>query len=193
MIPLFSIVGDATVKVDARFMLIRPTKSGTLFPAPIVLVPFLLDKALRSHLPRSASMLVYPSALATIELVCSLTFGTLSSIGERQYTLQPLVMTTSVFGLAGVSFLIGWSASVAHPHFLRQAARRGIDLPHERASGVATDDLRSIRLPALLSCCGVPGRACRVGCSENSPHTELTGYVAILTAVLTGLRNMEMM
>ena len=131
MIPLFSMVGETTVKVDAGFMLNWQIKSGRLLLAPIILVPFLLDKALHKRLPPWAAMLVYPSALATVELVCSLTFGTLGSFGETQYALQPLMMTISFFGLAGVSFLIGWSASILNDLWeqswdLRSLGRRGV-------------------------------------------------------------------
>jgi apolipoprotein N-acyltransferase len=114
LIPLFSMVGTATVKVDAGFMLVWQTKSGMLLLAPIVLIPFLVDKSLHKRLPSWASALVYPTALATMDLACSLIFGTLNTFGETQFALQPLVMTSSLFGLAGVSFLIGWSASMVN-------------------------------------------------------------------------------
>jgi len=112
MIPLFSMVGTSTVKVDAGFMLIWQIKSGMLLLAPATLVPFLLDKALYTRLPRWATALVYPTAVVVVELLFARTTGTLGTFGESQYSLRPLVMTSSLFGLAGISFLISWSASI---------------------------------------------------------------------------------
>jgi apolipoprotein N-acyltransferase len=131
LVPLFSMVGAAPVKVDARFVLGWQAKSGMLFLAPMTLIPFLLDKALHRRLPKWASALVFPAAVVTVETVFALTTGTLATYGETQYSLRPLVMTSTLFGLAGVSFMIAWTASTLNDLWeggwkIKDLGRRGV-------------------------------------------------------------------
>ena len=112
LLPLITMVDSASVNVDFKFVLVWQAKSGMLFLAPLVLVPFVLDKALHKHLPRWAASLVYPAGVVAVELLFSLTTGTMNTFGETQFALRPLVMTSSLFGLFGVSFVVAWFASM---------------------------------------------------------------------------------
>ncbi len=59
-----------------------------------------------------AASLIYPAGVVAIELLFSLTTGTMHTFGESQFALSPLVMTSSLFGVSGLSFLVAWFASM---------------------------------------------------------------------------------
>ena len=58
------------------------------------------------YLPKLINSLVFPTGIVAVELLISYLFGTLNTFGESQFTLPPLVMTTSIFGVFGLSFLV---------------------------------------------------------------------------------------
>jgi len=78
-----------------------------------LLLPYVADRyvGLRWHgLMRS---LVFPLALVASEFVASFNpFGTWGSIAYSQYELLTLLQLLSITGLYGITFLIGWFASV---------------------------------------------------------------------------------
>ena len=80
----------------------------------VLLLPYVADRYLgpsRQGLTRS---LVFPLALVASEYLASFNpFGTWGSIAYSQYEHLTLLQLLSVTGLYGITFLIGWFASVA--------------------------------------------------------------------------------
>lgn len=111
MIPTMEMMDTSSVNMSPGFILNMQAESGTLFIALLYLVPFLADKALYKYLPKFAASLVYPSAVVAVDLYYALTTGLIGSFGESQITLRPLIMTTSLFGIFGLTFLVAWFAS----------------------------------------------------------------------------------
>ena len=95
LLPLITMVDSASVNVDFKFVLVWQAKSGMLFLAPLVLVPFVLDKALHKHLPRWAASLVYPAGVVAVELLFSLTTGTMNTFGETQFAQRLMFVLVS--------------------------------------------------------------------------------------------------
>lgn len=85
-------------------------RAGTMFLALACLVPFVLDKLLHKRLPNFLSRLVFPASWVTMELIYSFNVGTLYCLGQSQASIPPLVMSSAVLGMHGVSFLIAWLA-----------------------------------------------------------------------------------
>jgi apolipoprotein N-acyltransferase len=112
LIPQMTMVGETSIKMDFWFVLEWQARSGLLFWALLSLVPFVLDKAFYKHLPKFAAGLVYPSAIVAIDLLNPFSVGIGSIYGESQFALRPLVMTSSLFGILGPSFLVAWFASM---------------------------------------------------------------------------------
>jgi apolipoprotein N-acyltransferase len=110
MLPMMGMMESSSVKMDVSFMLIMQARSGMLFLALLFLVPFILDKALYKHLPKFAASLIYPSTVVAVELLFSLTTGIAGTVGDSQFALRPLAMTSSLFGVFGLSFLVAWFA-----------------------------------------------------------------------------------
>jgi apolipoprotein N-acyltransferase len=110
ILPMMSMMESSSVKMDFLFILVMQAKSGLLFSALLSLVPFILDKALHKHLPKFAASLVYPSGVVAVEFLNSLIIGTANTFGETQFALPPLVVTCSLFGVFGLSFLVAWFA-----------------------------------------------------------------------------------
>jgi apolipoprotein N-acyltransferase len=112
ILPIITMADTTSLKVDFLFMLSMLEGLGILSLAPLSLVPVILDKFLYKRLPKFAATLIYPSAVVTIELCISFFGGGMNTFGDSQFTLQPLVMTTSIFGTYGLSFLVAWFASM---------------------------------------------------------------------------------
>ena len=114
--PLIGMMTDTLsttlLRVDARFVLRWQAMSGSLFVAPLFLAPFLLDKALHGRLPKLAATLVFPAGVAALELLYALTTGLGRTYGEAQFTLPPLIATSSLLGVSGLSSLLAWTASM---------------------------------------------------------------------------------
>jgi apolipoprotein N-acyltransferase len=109
-LPQLDMMSATSIKMDFLFILIWQVKSGALFYVPSFLIPFILDKALYKHLPKFAVTLIYPSTVIAIELLFFLTTGAGYTFGDSQFALRPLVMTSSLFGIFGLSFLVAWFA-----------------------------------------------------------------------------------
>ena len=114
ILPFMNMIDTASVKTDFSFMLIMQIRSGFLLMAPLFLIPFILDKTLYNKLPKFAGSLVYPSGVVAMDFLISLSTGVFNTFAESQYTLQPLVMTSSIFGVFGLSFLVAWSAPMVN-------------------------------------------------------------------------------
>ena len=80
-----------------------------------LLIPYVADRYL---LPRSrglARSLVFPVAMVVSEYLASFNpFGTWGSVAYTQYEYLPLLQLLSIAGLYGITFVMGWSASVAN-------------------------------------------------------------------------------
>ena len=110
LLPQLDMMSATSVKMDFLFILMWQVKSGALFYVPSFLIPFILDKVLYKHLPKFAVSLIYPSTVVAIELLFFLTTGAGYTFGDSQFALRPLVMTSSIFGIFGLSFLVAWFA-----------------------------------------------------------------------------------
>jgi apolipoprotein N-acyltransferase len=90
----------------------------------IVVLAFAVDRLMAPRLAGIAATLVFPLALTAMELLrARLTpAATWGSIAYSQYGFMPVMQVASVAGLWGITFLLGWSASV-----IELAWRTGID------------------------------------------------------------------
>lgn len=79
-------------------------------------LPYLVDRLVSPKLKGLKSTLVFPLAAATIEIVNNLTnpVGSWGSMGFSQYGNLALMQLASVTGMIGITFLMGWFASVAN-------------------------------------------------------------------------------
>jgi len=97
------------------------------FPLPIVSIlavfyaflwslPYLADRLMGARLKGFSSTLVFPLAATTLELVNTQInpVGTWGATGFTQYGNLPLMQLASVTGMIGITFLMGWFASVAN-------------------------------------------------------------------------------
>ena len=79
-------------------------------------LPYLADRLLGPRLGGFSSTLVYPLAAVSLEFVNTSTnpVGAWGSTGFTQYGQLPLMQLASVTGMIGITFLMGWFASVAN-------------------------------------------------------------------------------
>jgi apolipoprotein N-acyltransferase len=79
-------------------------------------LPYLADRILNGRLPGFASTFVYPLAATTLEFLFIYLnpLGTWGATGFTQYGVLPLMQLASVTGMIGITFLMGWFASVAN-------------------------------------------------------------------------------
>jgi apolipoprotein N-acyltransferase len=79
-------------------------------------LPYLADRLLSPRLPGFSSTFVYPLAVATIEFLNIHTnpVGMWGATGFTQYGNLALMQLASVTGMIGITFLMGWFASVAN-------------------------------------------------------------------------------
>jgi apolipoprotein N-acyltransferase len=79
-------------------------------------LPYLADRLMFTRLRGFSSTLVYPLAVTTIEFVNIHTnpVGTWGMTGFTQYGDLPLMQLASVTGMIGITFLMGWFASVVN-------------------------------------------------------------------------------
>jgi len=79
-----------------------------------LLLPYLADRYLGRRWSGLTRTLVFPLALVASEYLVSFgPFGTWGSIAYSQYEHLTLLQLLSITGLYGITFLIGWFASVA--------------------------------------------------------------------------------
>jgi len=79
-------------------------------------LPYLADRLMSPRLPGFLSTFIYPLAAATIEFVNihANPVGTWGMTGFTQYGDLPLMQLASITGMIGITFLMGWFASVAN-------------------------------------------------------------------------------
>jgi apolipoprotein N-acyltransferase len=81
---------------------------------PLVL-PYVMDRLVARKLSGLTATLVFPTAWAAAEYVASRgPYGTWGSAAYSQYGNLPLVQVLSVTGLWGITFLMGWFASMCN-------------------------------------------------------------------------------
>jgi len=79
-------------------------------------LPYLADRLMSRRLPGFSSTLVYPLAAAGLEFVNTSVnpVGAWGATGFTQYGQLALMQLASVTGMIGITFLMGWFASVAN-------------------------------------------------------------------------------
>ncbi len=80
-----------------------------------LLLPYIADRYVLAGSRGLAGTLVFPTALVVSEYISAFNpFGSWGSIAYSQYEYLPLLQLVSVAGLYSITFLIGWSASIAN-------------------------------------------------------------------------------
>jgi apolipoprotein N-acyltransferase len=80
-----------------------------------LLLPYVIDRLVARKLSGLLATLVFPTAWAATEYVCSRgPYGSWGSAAYSQYGNLSLLQVLSVTGLWGVTFLMGWFASVCN-------------------------------------------------------------------------------
>ena len=100
---------------------------GAGWPLPLVAIlpvfygflwslPYLADRLVGTRLTGFSSTLVYPLAATTLEFVNNHTnpIGVWGATGFTQYGDLPIMQLASVTGMIGITFLMGWFASVTN-------------------------------------------------------------------------------
>jgi apolipoprotein N-acyltransferase len=85
--------------------------------APIGLIPNVLDRMYYRRFPNSAWItLVYPIAYTAVDFFSSsgTPFGTSGAVAYSQRDFLPIMQMASVTGLWGITFVIGWFASLVN-------------------------------------------------------------------------------
>jgi apolipoprotein N-acyltransferase len=79
-------------------------------------LPYLADRLLMGRLRGFSSTFVYPLAATTLEFsfIHFNPLGTWGATGFTQYGVLPLMQLASLTGMIGITFLMGWFASVAN-------------------------------------------------------------------------------
>ncbi len=79
-------------------------------------LPYLADRLMSPRLKGFSSTFIYPLAATTLEFLFIHTnpLGTWGATGFTQYGVLPLMQLASVTGMIGITFLMGWFASVAN-------------------------------------------------------------------------------
>ncbi len=79
-------------------------------------LPYLADRLLQRRLGAFAATLVYPLAATSVELLNNHVnpLGAWGMTGFSQYGVVPLMQLSSVTGMIGITFLMGWFAAVAN-------------------------------------------------------------------------------
>jgi apolipoprotein N-acyltransferase len=117
-LPIAYVLLVATFAFQFRGMVPIPGVGYYIFLAiwgiPAVL-PYIVDRLPAHKLSGLPKSLVFPTAWAATEYVCSLApYGTWGSAAYSQYGNLALLQILSVTGLWGITFLIGWFAAVCN-------------------------------------------------------------------------------
>ncbi|MGA5268410.1 apolipoprotein N-acyltransferase [Streptomyces lydicamycinicus] len=100
--------------------------------AVVQTLPFVADRLVAARSGSVSSTLVFPAVLVCGEYLFTRLagFGDYGALGFTQHGFLPLVQLASVTGVYGVSFLVAWTASVAHWAWRRgfrwREIRRGV-------------------------------------------------------------------
>ena len=117
-LPLAYVVQVGAFALQFRGMVLIPGIGYYLFlivwGIPLVL-PYIVDRLIAHKLSGITASLVFPTAWAATEYVASRApYGSWGSAAYSQYGNLPLLQVLSVTGLWGITFLIGWFASVCN-------------------------------------------------------------------------------
>jgi apolipoprotein N-acyltransferase len=87
---------------------------------------YLADRLLGPRLHGFSSTLVYPFTAGTIELINNYTnpIGNWGATGYTQYGNMPVMQLSSVTGMVGITFLMGWFASTLNWAWENRGSRR---------------------------------------------------------------------
>lgn len=85
-------------------------------------VPFLLDRLIVPRMRHAdgsmpfVATLVFPAAATAFDFLLSSSnpIGNFGALGYSQVALLPVVQSTALFGMLGLTFLLSWFASIAH-------------------------------------------------------------------------------
>jgi apolipoprotein N-acyltransferase len=90
-------------------------------------LPYLADRLAAPWLPGVSSTMVYPLAATTLEAINNHVnpLGAWGMTGFSQYGVLPLMQRTSVTGMLGITFLMGWFAAVANWAWERRTEAAG--------------------------------------------------------------------
>jgi apolipoprotein N-acyltransferase len=105
------------------YVLVLPVLYGLLWS-----LPYLADRLMSRRLPGFSGTLVYPLAAAGLEFINGSVnpVGAWGATGFTQYGDLPLMQLVSVTGMIGITFLMGWFASVAN--WAWENRSRGVEL-----------------------------------------------------------------
>lgn len=105
------------------YVLVLPVLYGLLWS-----LPYLADRLMSPRLEGFSGTLVYPLAAAGLEFVNGYVnpVGAWGATGFTQYGDLPLMQLVSVTGMIGITFLMGWFASVAN--WAWENRSRGVEL-----------------------------------------------------------------
>ncbi|HVN82031.1 MAG TPA: nitrilase-related carbon-nitrogen hydrolase [Terriglobia bacterium] len=117
-LPIAYLLLIATFSFQFRGMVPIPGAIYLIFLAfigAVSVLPYLVDRGLVHRLNGLAATLVFPMSWAAVEYLNSLgPYGSWAAIAYSQYGSLPLLQILSVTGLWGLTFLIGWFASVCN-------------------------------------------------------------------------------
>ncbi|MEI6050717.1 MAG: nitrilase-related carbon-nitrogen hydrolase [Bacteroidota bacterium] len=80
-----------------------------------VMIPFLIDRLLNKRIRNQIlSTLIYPASLIVIQFILSYVeqLGTILHWTGSMFSFKPLIQLVSITGVWGLSFLVGWLASI---------------------------------------------------------------------------------
>jgi apolipoprotein N-acyltransferase len=91
-------------------------------------LPYLADRLMGPRLPGISSTLVYPLLAAGLEFINGSVnpVGAWGATGFTQYGELPLMQLASVTGMIGITFLMGWFASVLNWAWEKRSAGAGL-------------------------------------------------------------------
>jgi len=75
-------------------------------------IPFLIDRLAFRRLTPALAIFIYPLTAVTLAWLTAVTNGSWGSIAYTQYDNLALLQITSITGIYGVNFLMGWFAAV---------------------------------------------------------------------------------
>lgn len=141
--PLFTPLGVAVVAVAA-----------TLGSTALVLIPYFGASAYRHRYGGavSAGMFFFPLVLTGLWLVYARVspFGTMGHSAYSQSDWKTLVLTASLWGMSGITFLMSWGAALLHEVLLCQNPTPPLKVPSPRNPPLPYTGAPHLRTPLLL-------------------------------------------
>ncbi|GFE15647.1 apolipoprotein N-acyltransferase [Streptomyces glebosus] len=150
--------------------------------AVVQTLPFAADRLVAARAGSVCSTLVFPVVLVCGEYLFTrlADFGDYGALGFTQHAFLPLVQLASVTGVYGVSFMVAWTASVAH-----WAWQRGFRWPEIRRGALVWAGVLALVLGAggvRLVCCAPTTETVRVAGISAGRAAERATERALRTA-----------